>query len=372
MSKTIRVLVIDDSALVRKMLKEILQTDPDIEVVGAASDPYDAREKIKKLKPDVLTLDVEMPKMDGITFLANLMRLHPMPVLMVSSLTVKGSDIILQALELGAIDYVTKPKIDLAHSLEQYGEEIISKIKVAAVSNVKTLVKRLSEINAPVQHKMNVDAVLNKETGRQHFTTTESIVAIGASTGGTEAIKDVLMMLPATAPGTVITQHIPATFSKNFAQRLDGVCAMKVCEAEDGQQILPGHAYVAPGDKHLLVARDGARYHCKLNDGALVNRHKPSVDVLFRSLALCAGRNAIGVLLTGMGDDGALGLKELQESGAVTIAQDKESSVVWGMPGSAVKMGAANSVLPLHMIADALLHNKQSEKKDVAQQRVAN
>lgn len=363
MSKTIRVLIVDDSALVRKMLKEMLQTDPDIEVVGTASDPYDAREKIKKLKPDVLTLDVEMPKMDGITFLANLMRLRPMPVLMVSSLTVKGADVILRALELGAVDYVTKPKIDLAYSLEQYGEEIISKIKVASVTNVRTLVKKMSEINAPVQVKINVDAVVNKATGRQHFSTTESIVAIGASTGGTEAIKDVLMMLPATAPGTVITQHIPAAFSQQFARRLDGACAMKVCQAEDGQQILPGHVYVAPGDKHLLVVRDGARYHCKLNDGELVNRHKPAVDVLFCSLAQCAGKNAIGVLLTGMGDDGAQGLKELQESGAVTIAQDKESSVVWGMPGSAVKLGAVDSVLPLHMIADALLSHKQSVKK---------
>lgn len=359
----IRVLIIDDSALVRKMLKEMLQADPDIEVVGTASDPYDAREKIKKLKPDVLTLDVEMPKMDGITFLANLMRLHPMPVLMVSSLTVKGADVILQALEFGAIDYVTKPKIDLAHSLEQYSEEIISKIKVAAATKVRALIKKPSEMNLSVQEKMNADAVINKTAGKRHFTTTESIIAIGASTGGTEAIKEVLMALPATAPGTVITQHIPAAFSEAFALRLDRASAMKVCEARDGQQILPGHAYVAPGDKHLLVVRDGARYHCKLDSGALVNRHKPAVDVLFRSVAQCAGKNATGVLLTGMGDDGAQGLKELQTSGAVTIAQDEASSVVWGMPGSAVKLGAADRVLSLHLIAGSLMSDKHSEKK---------
>lgn len=363
MSKVIRVLIVDDSALVRKMLTEMLQADPDIEVVGTASDPYDARKKIKKLEPDVLTLDVEMPKMDGITFLANLMRLRPMPVLMVSSLTVKGADVILRALEYGAVDYVTKPKIDLAYSLEQYGDEIISKIKIAAVTNVRALSKKPSELNTPVQEKMGAEAVLQKQVDKNHFATTESILAIGASTGGTEAIKELLAALPATAPGTVITQHIPAAFSEQFALRLDRASAMKVCEAKDGQQILPGHAYVAPGDKHLLVSRDGARYHCKLDSGAAVNRHKPSVDVLFRSAAQCAGKNAIGVILTGMGDDGAQGMKELQTSGAATIAQDEESSVVWGMPGSAVKLGAADIVLPLNMIASEVLSHKHSEKK---------
>lgn len=363
MSKPIRVLIVDDSALVRKMLSEMLQSDKDIEVVGTASDPYDAREKIKKLKPDVLTLDVEMPKMDGITFLANLMRLHPMPVLMVSSLTVKGADVILHALELGAIDYVTKPKIDLAYSLDQYGEEIISKLKIAAASKVKAISKNPLKRIKQVEEKFNADVVMGKKTTKKHYSTTESIIVIGASTGGTEAIKEVLMAMPASAPGTVITQHIPVAFSAQFAKRLDKVCAMKVCQAEDGQQILPGHVYVSPGDKHLLVVRDGARYHCKLNDGEMVNRHKPAVDVLFRSAAQCAGINAVGVLLTGMGDDGAQGLKELQESGASTIAQDKDSSVVWGMPKAAIQLGAADSVLPLSMIADALLSRKQTVKR---------
>lgn len=352
MSKPIRVLIVDDSALIRKMLKEMLQADPDIEVAGTASDPYDARKKIKELNPDVLTLDVEMPRMDGITFLANLMRLHPVPVLMVSSLTVKGADVILQALELGAIDYVTKPKIDIAYSLDQYSEEIISKLKLAAATKVRPISKD------HLKKKLNANAVIHKQVSFTNFASTDSIIAIGASTGGTEAIKEILMAMPVSAPGTVITQHIPAAFSAQFALRLDKVCAMKVCEAQDGQQILPGHVYIAPGNRHLLVTRDGARYHCKLNDGPMVNRHKPAVDVLFRSTAQSAGANAMGVLLTGMGDDGAQGLKELHDAGAMTIAQDKDSSVVWGMPGSAVKLAATDSVLPLDMIADALLSNK--------------
>ncbi len=358
--KPITVLIIDDSALVRKMLTEILQQDPAIKVVGTAIDPYDARKKIKDLKPDVLTLDVEMPKMDGITFLSNLMRLHPMPVVMVSSLTEKSADITLRALELGAVDFVNKPKIDIANTLDQYAEEIISKLKTAAVTNVRTLTsKPLSQ----TPKRLTADAILTKRAGTGHFATTESIIAIGASTGGTEAIKDVLIQLPANTPGTVITQHIPAAFSAKFAQRLDGICAMKVAEATDGQQILPGHVYIAPGDKHLLITRDGARYHCQLSDGPAVNRHKPSVDVLFRSTAQNAGSNAIGLLLTGMGNDGAQGLKEMQEADAITIAQDEKSSVVWGMPGSAVKLGAADHILPLSMIANALLTTKKSSLK---------
>ncbi len=355
MSKVIKVLVVDDSALVRKMLTEILSADPEIEVVGAANDPYAAREKIKQLKPDVLTLDVEMPKMDGITFLSNLMRLHPMPVIMVSSLTEKGADTTLQALELGAVDFVSKPKVDLAHSLDQYGEEIISKIKVAAKSRVRPLTRNPSAESLPLEKKLSADAIIDKKSKRKHFRTTDSIIVIGASTGGTEAIKDVLMTLPASTPAVLITQHIPAAFSAPFARRMNGICAMNVCEAEDGQQVLPGHVYIAPGDKHLLLTRDGARYHCKLSDGPEVNRHKPAVDVLFRSAAQNAGSNVVCALLTGMGDDGARGMKELQEAGAKTIAQDKNSSVVWGMPGAAVKLDAADKILPLHKVADALL-----------------
>jgi len=360
-TKPIRVLVVDDSALVRKLLTEILETDPAIEVVGTATDPYVAREKIKKLNPDVLTLDVEMPKMDGITFLGNLMRLRPMPVVMVSSLTEKGAEVTLRALELGAIDFVSKPKVDLAHSLHEYGEEIICKLKTAANARVSARVQPV--FAKAIEEKLSADAVIDKAMKTGHFTTTDTIIAIGASTGGTEAIKDVLRLLPANAPGTVITQHIPAAFSAPFAQRVNSVSAMTVCEAQDGQQILPGYAYIAPGDRHLLVVRDGARYHCKLSDGPLVNRHKPAVDVLFRSVAQNAGSNATGVLLTGMGDDGALGMKEIQEAGAPTIAQDEESSVVWGMPGAAVKLDAADKVLPLEKIAAAIMASLQADRK---------
>ena len=360
MNKKIKVLVVDDSALVRKMLTEILNQDPQIKVVGAASDPFIARDKIKQLEPDVLTLDVEMPKMDGVTFLGNLMRLRPMPVVMVSSLTEAGADVTLQALELGAVDFVSKPKIDLAHGLEQYGEEIIEKVKTAAGSRVRALGRSRSTPNLQVDEKLDAGAVIGKQSQTRHFSTTESIIAIGASTGGTEAIKEVLVALPASTPGIVITQHIPVAFSGPFAQRMDKNCAMRVCVAEDGQQILPGHVYIAPGDRHLLITRNGARYHCKLSDGPAVNRHKPSVDVLFRSTAQSAGSNSIGILLTGMGDDGAAGLLELKESGAPTIAQDENTSVVWGMPGSAVKLGAADNVLPLDRIAPALLGQSNS------------
>ncbi|MFK8047056.1 MAG: chemotaxis response regulator protein-glutamate methylesterase [Halioglobus sp.] len=356
MAKVIKVLVVDDSALVRQMLTKILDEDPGIKVVGSAIDPYVAREKIKKLNPDVLTLDVEMPRMDGVTFLGNLMRLRPMPVVMVSSLTEKGAEITLRALELGAIDFIAKPKIDLAHSLEQYGEEIISKVKVAAGVSVNALDRKSApSIIKTVDEKLCADAILEKGGFNKHFATTESILAVGASTGGTEAIKQFLSAMPANSPGTVITQHIPASFSGPFAARANESTAMTVCEAVDGQQILPGHAYIAPGDQHLMVVRNGARYHCKLSDGPAVNRHKPAVDVLFRSAAQNAGPNAICVLLTGMGDDGARGMKEMLEAGARTIAQDEKTSVVWGMPGSAVKLGAADEVLPLDSIAPALM-----------------
>lgn len=361
MNKKINVLVIDDSALVRKMLTEILESDKDISVIGTAQDPLIARDKIKKLNPDVLTLDVEMPKMDGITFLRNLMRLRPMPVVMVSSLTQAGADVTLQALEIGAVDFVSKPVADLAHQLENYRDELVDKIRVAAGARVRSYTEPPVN-NLTVEEKHNADVILSK-SGRQHFTTTESIVAIGASTGGTEAIKEVLIQLPVTTPGTVITQHIPGSFSGAFAARLNSLSAMNVCEAVDGQQILPGHAYVAPGDQHLMVVGNGARYHCKLSDGPAVNRHKPSVDVLFRSVAQSAGPNALGIILTGMGDDGARGMKELQEAGATTIAQDEASSVVWGMPGSAVKLEAADIVLPLHGIADKILNLTRHEKR---------
>jgi two-component system chemotaxis response regulator CheB len=357
-TRRIRVLIVDDSALVRRMLAEILGADPSIEVVGTAQDPYVAREKIKALNPDVLTLDVEMPRMDGVMFLSNLMRLRPMPVVMVSSLTEKGAEITLKALELGAVDVVSKPKADLAHSLGDYAQEIVGKVKAAAGARVRAL--ETGAAIPDVDPKLSADAVLKKQGAPRHFRTTDRIIAIGASTGGTEAIKEVLMAMPADAPGIVISQHIPQAFSGPFARRMDTLSAMKVYEAEDGQQILPGHVYIAPGDRHLLVTRDGARYLCKLSDGPAVNRHRPSVDVMFRSVAQNVGQNAVGAILTGMGDDGARGLLEMREVGSWTVAQDEKSSVVWGMPGEAVKLGAAAEVLPLDRIAGALLSHAAS------------
>jgi len=334
----IKVLIVDDSALVRRLLTEMLSSDPAITVLGTAHDAYDAREKIKALNPDVLTLDVEMPRMDGLTFLRNLMRLRPMPVIMVSSLTERGAEVTLDALSVGAVDYLSKPKIDLAATLADYRDELIAKVKAAASARVR----------APsAAGAASADAVLAKRAPQRQLRTTESIIAIGASTGGTEAIKDVLIHLPPDTPGIVITQHIPKLFSGAFARRMNACCQLSVCEAEDGQQVLRGHAYIAPGDKHLLLVRDGARYVCRLDEGPPVNRHKPSVDVMFRSVAQQAGRNAIGVILTGMGKDGAMGLKEMRDAGSRTLAQDEATSIVWGMPGEAVAVGGAAEVMPL-------------------------
>jgi two-component system, chemotaxis family, protein-glutamate methylesterase/glutaminase len=348
----IKVLVVDDSALVRKLLSAMLMRAPDIQVVGTASDPYAAREKIKSLNPDVITLDVEMPRMDGITFLENLMRLRPMPVVMVSSLTQRGADVTLRALELGAIDFVAKPRIDIAGTLEDYENELIAKVRVAAQARV---LPRSGKRARELDERNSTSAVVPALSARAMLRTTDRIIAIGASTGGTEAIREVLEEMPPDAPAIVISQHIPAAFSKPFADRMNRSSPMAVCEAQDGQQILPGHVYIAPGDRHLLVERDGARYLCRLSSGPHVNRHRPSVDVMFRSVAQNVGPNAVGVLLTGMGDDGARGLREMLEAGAATIAQDEASSVVWGMPGSAVKIGAAAHVLPLHQIAAQVL-----------------
>jgi two-component system chemotaxis response regulator CheB len=366
MNKKTRVLIVDDSALVRKLLAEILETDESIEVVGTAMDPFRAREKIKQLAPDVLTLDVEMPKMDGLTFLGNLMRLRPMPVVMVSSLTERGAEITLRALELGAVDFIAKPKIDLTRSLAEYSREIIGKIKIAAGANVRTLTPRPPPLRA-VPPKLSADSVLAKHA-RPPAQSTDCIIAIGASTGGTEAIKEVLTQLPAAAPAIIISQHIPEAFSRAFAQRMDSVTAMTVREAADGDRILPGHVYIAPGNRHLMVVRSGSRCVCRLSDGPPVNRHRPSVDVLFRSMAQVAGVNGIGVILTGMGDDGATGLREMRDAGAYTIAQDEHTSVVWGMPGEAVRLGAATEVLPLGWIASRLLeqvvHSRAAQTQD--------
>jgi two-component system chemotaxis response regulator CheB len=292
--------------------------------------------------------------MDGLTFLRNLMRLRPMPVVMVSSLTEKGADVTLQALELGAVDCVAKPRLDLAHTLQDYADDIIGKVKTAARARLRAAALRPAP-TVPVAAKLSADAVLTRQEGKRLFKTTERLVAVGASTGGTEAIKDILSVLPADAPALVVTQHMPEAFTAAFARRLDGLSAMTVSEAQDGQQIVPGCVYIAPGNRHLLVVRDGARYVCRLHDGPAVNRHRPSVDVLFRSVAQHAGPNAIGVLLTGMGADGAQGLQEMHAAGAPTLAQDEQTSVVWGMPGEAVRLGGVDAVLPLDQVAGSIL-----------------
>jgi len=346
--RPIRVLVIDDSALVRKILTEILGQAPGIEVVGSAQDPFIARERIKELDPDVLTLDVEMPRMDGLTFLRNLMRLRPMPVVMVSSLTEQGAEVTLQALELGAVDFVQKPSLDLARGLQDYAEELIAKVRTAAGVKRRPLAGARPPATAGARPAAPSAPI-------RHYRTTDRILAIGASTGGTEAIREVLERLPPDTPGVVIVQHIPPRFSTAFAERMNRQTDLVVKEAADGDRVMPGHAYVAPGDRHLTIARDGARYVCRLNDDPPVNRHRPSVDVLFRSVARAAGTNACAAILTGMGADGAEGMKELRELGVYTVAQDEATSVVWGMPGEAVKRGAAQEVLPLDEIADALL-----------------
>jgi two-component system, chemotaxis family, protein-glutamate methylesterase/glutaminase len=339
---TVRVLIVDDSALVRSVLTEILSADPQISVVGSASDPLIARDKIKQLNPDVLTLDVEMPRMDGLTFLENLMRLRPMPVLMVSSLTAQGAEVTLQALELGAVDFVTKPALDVRNGLEAYADMLREKVKTVARARPR------GRSEAP-----RAAAVASSRP--RVLRTTEKIIAIGASTGGTEAIKEVLMAMPPDAPAIVITQHIPAMFSAPFAARMDRCSPMAVCEAADGQQILPGHVYIAPGSHHLLVERSGARYYCRLSDAPPENRHRPSVDTMFRSIVDHVGTNVVAALLTGMGEDGARGLLALRQLGAHTAVQDEASSVVWGMPGAAARLNAAERVLPLDQMAAQLL-----------------
>ena len=357
---TIKVLIVDDSALIRSVLTEIINKQPDMEVIGTASDPLIARQKIKALNPDVLTLDVEMPKMDGIVFLEKLMRLRPMPVVMVSSLTEKSSSITLHALELGAFDYVTKPKLDIRNGLEEYAEELTDKIRGAAQMRGIRPLTRSTGISSALQ-KNNADVVLAAE--RHTFATTEKIILVGASTGGTEALKTFLVDLPADSPGILITQHMPEAFTKTFAKRLDSLCKIAVKEADHGERILPGHAYVAPGNQHLLLKRSGANYMTALSDGPPVSRHRPSVDVLFRSAANCAGKNAIGIIMTGMGDDGAAGMLEMHQAGACTLAQDEQSCVVFGMPKEAIARGGVDEIVPLQDLPRHLLSWLSSQGK---------
>ena len=342
--KKITVIVVDDSALIRKLLSEIINSQPDMQVLGAAPDPLVAREMIRSLNPDVLTLDVEMPKMDGLDFLERLMRLRPMPVVMVSSLTEKGSDATLRALELGAIDYVSKPKIDIVHGIEEYASEITDKIRAAAAARL-----RMRPPATAMRGERAPQVLANRSIS------TEKLIIVGASTGGTEAIKEFLLDMPPDCPGILITQHMPEAFTKSFAARLDSLCRISVKEAEHAERVLPGHAYVAPGHSHLLLRRSGANYMTQLSDAAPLNRHRPSVDVLFRSAAEYAGANAVGVILTGMGKDGAQGMLAMKQAGAYNFAQDEASCVVFGMPKEAIAAGATDEVLPLRDLAPGVI-----------------
>ncbi|MDE3737719.1 protein-glutamate methylesterase/protein-glutamine glutaminase [Metapseudomonas resinovorans] len=335
---TIKVLVVDDSALIRSLLSEIVRADHELQLVGVAPDAYVARDLIKQHSPDVITLDVEMPRMDGLTFLDKLMKGRPTPVVMISSLTERGSEATLRALELGAIDFIAKPKLGIAEGMQAYAEEIRAKLKVAARAR---MIRRIAA-ERPAERGLPIVG-------------TEKLIAIGASTGGTEAIKEVLLGLPADSPGVVITQHMPAGFTRSFAARLDKLCRISVSEARDGDRILPGTALLAPGGLHMEVTRSGANYVARLSDAPPVNGHRPAVDVMFNSAARCAGRNLIAALLTGMGKDGARGLLEIRESGGYTLAQDEASCVVYGMPREAAEIGAAEEVLPLEEIGPALL-----------------
>ncbi|MCY1226693.1 Chemotaxis response regulator protein-glutamate methylesterase [compost metagenome] len=331
----IKVLCVDDSALIRSLMTEIINSQPDMEVVGTAPDPLVARDLIKRLNPDVLTLDVEMPRMDGLDFLERLMRLRPMPVLMVSSLTERGSEITMRALELGAVDFVTKPKLGIRDGLIEYTDTIADKLRAASRARVRAAAQPAPGASAPAPML------------RSPLLSTEKLIILGASTGGTEAIKEFLMPLPPDSPAVMIVQHMPAGFTRSFAQRLDGLCRITVKEAEHGERVLPGHAYIAPGDSHLRLARSGANYVAHLSQEAPVNRHRPSVDVLFDSAAQHGGKNVIGVILTGMGKDGARGMLRMREAGAYNLAQDEHTCIVFGMPKEAIATGGVHEIVPL-------------------------
>lgn len=353
MADKVKVLIVDDSALVRQTLVSILSSDPQIEVVGTATDPYNAVEKIKQVVPDVITLDVEMPKMDGLTFLKKLMGQHPIPVVVISTLTEKGTDSALLALEYGAVEVVAKPKVNTKVALEETTISLCDKVKAAAKVELKK--KNFTAASAAMRPKLSADAVIEKNEVLSKVQATETIIAIGASTGGTEALREVLEAFPADSPGIVIVQHMPEMFTSQFAKRLDGICKVTVREAKNGDKVIRGQALIAPGAKHMILKRSGAQYYVEIKDGPYVNRHRPSVDVLFRSAARYAGKNALGVILTGMGDDGAKGMLEMKETGAYTIAQDEASCVVFGMPKEAINLGGVEKILPLDKITGHIL-----------------
>lgn len=347
----IKVLVVDDSAVVRQVLSEILLNDRDIDEVVTAQDPYVAASRLKQFIPDVITLDVEMPRMDGLSFLQKLMSQHPIPVVMCSSLTETNSATALRAIEYGAVDIIQKPRMDTKKFLDESKVVICDAVKAAAKVKVK---RQIRQTTISVDKKLDADVILAKAGSRAMIQTTETIVAVGASTGGTEALRVFVEMLPADFPGVVIVQHMPEHFTTSFAERLNSLSKMTVKEAEDGDTVMPGRVLLAPGNRHMLLQRSGARYYVQIKEGPLVSRHRPSVDVLFRSAARYAGKNAVGVIMTGMGDDGAKGMLEMKEAGASTIAQDEKSCVVFGMPKVAIELGGVDQVLPLNKIAQAV------------------
>jgi two-component system, chemotaxis family, protein-glutamate methylesterase/glutaminase len=357
MNKKISVVVVDDSALVRSLLTQIINRQTDMVCIGAASDPLIAREMIRELNPDVITLDVEMPRMDGLEFLSRLMRLRPMPVIMVSTLTEQGADVTFRALEMGAVDYVAKPRIGVSSGLNELASDIVDKIRVAACAQVRRLAPATAPAG-PVGTATAQSAATSPEPARAPLPrrSTEKLICIGASTGGTEAIREVLIKMPADAPAIVITQHMPPGFTTSFAARLDSLCRIRVSEAQNGQRLLPGHAYVAPGGFHLRIDRSGSNYVAVVEDSEPVNRHRPSVEVLFRSAARVLGPNALGIMLTGMGADGAQAMREMKDAGSHNFVQDEATCVVFGMPKMAIQAGAAHEILPLNQIAPAVLN----------------
>ncbi len=360
----IKVLIVDDSAVVRQVLQALLERDPSIQVIGVASDPIFALDKMNREWPDVIVLDVEMPRMDGVTFLKKIMAEHPTPVVICSTLTEKGATTTVQAMEAGAVTIVTKPKIGLKQFLSDSAADLINAVKEASQVNVSRLKsvqttpratpERAAKI-APIAPKLTADAIMPAAGVHAMAQTTERIVAIGTSTGGTQALEAVLTALPRVCPGIVIVQHMPEKFTASFAARLDSLCEIEVREAKNNDRVIPGLALIAPGGRHMLLKRSGAYYHVEVLDGPVVNRHRPSVDVLFRSVAKFAGKNATGIIMTGMGDDGAHGLKEMHDAGAPTIAQDEETCVVFGMPKEAIKLGGVDKIIPLGRIPVAIM-----------------
>jgi two-component system chemotaxis response regulator CheB len=347
MKKKIKVLIVDDSAIVRQTMEDIISSDAQLEVMATAADPYIAAERISHEVPDVITLDIEMPRMDGITFLQKIMSQHPIPVVICSSLTGEGAETTLKALQYGAVEIITKPSMGTKHFLEESKVKICDAVKAASLARVK----RISTKNLEAAPKLSADAMLAKPFSKAMIRTTEKVVVVGASTGGTEALRVFLEALPPDSPGIVIVQHMPENFTKAFANRLNGICRVTVKEAADNDTVIRGQALIAPGNRHTLLKRSGARYYVEVKDGPLVSRHRPSVDVLFRSASRYAGKNAVGVIMTGMGDDGAKGMMEMKETGAFNIAQDEKTSIVFGMPNEAIKKGGVDKVLPLQNIA---------------------